>query len=29
MGGKQVSQGKGETDDSLAQWHIRKYFIGK
>jgi hypothetical protein len=29
VGGKQLSHRKGETDDPLAQWHIRKDFIGK
>ena len=27
VGGKQVAQGKGEADDSLAQWHIGEDFI--
>jgi hypothetical protein len=29
VGGEQVSQRKGETDDPLAQWHVGKYFIGQ
>jgi hypothetical protein len=29
VGGKQVSEGKGEADDPLSHWHIREDFIGQ